>query len=68
MQYVLRDEYKPETDIRRIKGRATALRLVRELHETFPGGVVTEGQIIAKFDANIDELKKTQQRRRGGLG
>ena len=57
-RYVLHDDYKPGSGIDRGKGRATALRLVRELHDTFPGGVVTEGQIFAKFDANIDELKE----------
>ena len=57
-RYVLHDDYKPGNDVQLRRARVVALRLVRELHETFPGGVVTEGQIFAKFDANIDELKE----------
>ena len=56
-RYVLRDEYKPGTDVQLRRARVVALRLVHELHETFPGGVVTEEQIYSKFNANIDELK-----------
>ncbi len=57
MQYVLREKYKPGTDLRLRRAREVALRLVHDLHEAEPGGIVTEAQILAKFETNIDALK-----------
>jgi len=60
-RYVLSDKYKPGSGIRRFRGREIALRLVRELHDSFPGGAITEEQLLAKFEAHIDELRGHNQ-------